>query len=89
MTEQEMYEAIAKKTDEIKALVPGTREVLIAVNNDQGCATLVDNKDQDQLVAAFLSIASSAAVAFIAADHPEVKEILDMAKQDRMEASHD
>ena len=75
MTEREMYEIIAKKVNEMKALIPGTKEVLIAVTNDQGCATLVDNKDQGELVAAFLSIASSAAVAFFAADHPEVKEI--------------
>lgn len=73
MTEQEMYEIIAKKADEMKALIPGAKEVLIAVNCEQGCETLVDNKDQDQLVGAFLSMASSAAVAFLAADHPEVK----------------
>ena len=75
MTEQQMYEIIAKKANEMKALIPGIKEVLIAVNNDQGCATLVDNKDHGELVAAFLSIASSAAVAFFAADLPEVKEI--------------
>ena len=75
MTEQQMYEIIAKKADEMKALIPGTKEVLIAVNNEQGCETLVDTKGQGELVAAFLSIASSAAAAFIAADHPEAKEI--------------
>lgn len=75
MTEREMDEIIAKKADEMKALIPGAKEVLIAVNNEQGCETLVDAKDQKELVAAFLSIASSAAAAFIAADHPEVKEI--------------
>lgn len=75
MTEQQMHEIIAKKVDEMKALIPGPKEVLIAVNNEQGCGTLVDAKDQGELVAAFLSIASSAAAAFIAADHPEVKKI--------------
>lgn len=75
MTEQQMYEIIAKKADEMKALIPGTKEVLIAVNGEQGCATLVDHKDQEQVVSAFLSIASSAAVAFLAADHPEVEEM--------------
>jgi hypothetical protein len=75
MTEQEMYEIIAKKADEMKALIPETKEVLIAVNCEQGCETLVDAKDKGELVAAFLSIASSAAAAFIAADHPDVKEI--------------
>lgn len=75
MTEQQMYEIIAKKADEMKALIPGTKEVLIAVGGEYGCKTLVDAKDQDGLVAAFLSIASSAAAAFIAADHPDVKEI--------------
>lgn len=75
MTEQEMYEIIAKKADEMKALIPGAKEVLIAVNCEQGCETLVDAKDKGELVAAFLSIASSAAAAFIAADHPDVKEI--------------
>ncbi len=73
MTEQQMYKIIAKKADEMKALIPGTKEVLIAVNCEQGCETLIDNKDQDQLVGAFLSLASLAAVAFLAADHPEVK----------------
>ena len=75
MTEQEMYEIIAKKADEMKALIPGAKEVLIAVNCEQGCKTLVDAKDKGELVAAFLSIASSAAAAFIAADHPDVKAI--------------
>lgn len=75
MTEQEMYEIIAKKADEMKALIPGTKEVLIAVNCEQGCETLVDAKDKWGLVATFLSMASSAAAAFIAADHPDVKEI--------------
>lgn len=73
MTEQQMYEIIAKKADEMKALIPGTKEVLIAVNCEQGCETLVDVKDKGELVAAFLSIASSAAAAFLSADHPEVK----------------
>ena len=75
MTEQEMYEIIAKKADEMKALIPGAKKVLIAVNCEQGCETLVDAKDKGELVAVFLSIASSAAAAFIAADHPDVKEI--------------
>lgn len=75
MTEQQMHEIIAKKADEMKALIPGTKEVLIAVTNEQGCQTWVDAKDQWQLVGAFLSIASSASAAFFAADHPEVKEI--------------
>ena len=75
MTEQQMYKIIAKKADEMKALIPGTKEVLIAVTNEQGCQTWVDAKDQWQLLDAFLSIASSAAAAFIAADHPEVKAI--------------
>lgn len=75
MTEQQIYKIIAKKADEMKALIPGTKEVLIAVTNEQGCQTLVDAKDQRELVSAFLSIASSAAVDFFAADHPEVKEI--------------
>lgn len=75
MTEQQMHEIIAKKVDEMKALIPGTKEVLIAVTNEQGCQTWVDARDQGELVGAFLSIASSAAVAFFAADYPEVKEI--------------
>ena len=75
MTEQQMHEIIAKKADEMKALIPGTKEVLIAVTNEQGCQTWVDTKDQWELVGAFLSIASAAAAAFFAADHPEVKEI--------------
>ncbi len=75
MTEQQMHEIIAKKADEMKALIPGAKEVLIAINNEQRCQTLVDAKDQERLVVAFLSMASSAAAAFIAADHPEVKEI--------------
>ena len=75
MTEQEMYEIIAKKADEMKALIPGAKEVLIAVSSERGYETLVDAKDKGELVAAFLSIASSAAAAFIAADHPDVKEI--------------
>lgn len=75
MTEQQMYKIIAKKADEMKALIPETKEVLIAVNCEQGCETLVDAKDKGELVAAFLSMASSAAAAFIAADHPDVKEI--------------
>ena len=75
MTEQEMYKIIAKKADEMKALIPETKEVLIAVNCEQGCETLVDAKDKGELVAAFLSIASSAAAAFLSADHPEVKAI--------------
>lgn len=75
MTEQEMYEIIAKKADEMKALIPETKEVLIAVSGEYGCEILVDDKDKGELVAAFLSIASSAAAAFIAADHPEVKAI--------------
>lgn len=32
MTEQQMYEIIAKKADEMKALIPGTKEVIIAVS---------------------------------------------------------
>lgn len=75
MTEQQMYEIIAKKADEMKAIIPGTKEVIIAVNSEHGCQTLVDVKDKGELVAAFLSIASSAAVAFLAADNPDVKEI--------------
>lgn len=75
MTEQKMYEIIAKKADEMKALIPETKEVLIAVSGEYGCETLVAAKDKGELVAAFLSIASSAAAAFIAADHPEVKAI--------------
>lgn len=75
MTEQQMYKIITKKADEMKALIPGTKEVLIAVSGEYGCETLVDAKDKWELVAAFLSIASSAAAAFIAADHPDVKEM--------------
>lgn len=75
MTEQEMYKIIAKKADEMKALIPGAKEVLIAVSGEYGCETLVDDKDKGELVAAFLSLASSAAAAFIAADHPDVKAI--------------
>lgn len=75
MTEQQTYKIIAKKADEMKALIPGTKEVLIAVNGEYGCATSVDYQDKGALVAAFLSIASSAAVAFIAADNPDVKEM--------------
>lgn len=75
MTEQQVHKIIAKKVNEMKALIPGTKEVLIAVTNDQGCATLVDNKDQGELVAAFLSIASSVAVAFLSVNHPETKVI--------------
>lgn len=75
MTEQQMYKIIAKKADEMKALIPGAKEVLIAVSDEYGCETLVDDKDKGELVAAFLSIASSAAAAFIAADHPGVKAI--------------
>ena len=75
MTDQEMYEIIAKKAVEMKALIPGTKEMLIAVSGEYGCETLVDGKDKGELVAIFLSMASSAAAAFIAADHPDVKEI--------------
>lgn len=75
MTEQQIHEIIVKKANEMKALILETKAVLIAVNCEQGCETLVDAKDKEELVAAFLSIASSAAAAFIAADHPEVKEI--------------
>lgn len=75
MTEQQMYEIIAKKADEMKALIPGTKEVLIAVGGEYGCKTFVAAKDKGELVAAFLSIASSAAAAFLAEDHPEVKAI--------------
>lgn len=75
MTDQEMYEIIAKKAVEMKVLIPETKEVLIAVSGEYGCETLVDDNDQVELVAAFLSIASSAAVAFIAADHPDVEKI--------------
>lgn len=75
MTEQQMHKIVAKKADEMKALIPGAKEVLIAVNCEQGCQTLVDAKDKGELVAAFLSIASSAAVAFFAADHPEGEAI--------------
>lgn len=32
MTEQKMYEIITKKADEMKALIPGTKEVIIAVS---------------------------------------------------------
>lgn len=73
MTEQKMYEIIAKKADEMKALIPEAKEVIIAVSGEYGCETLVDAKDKGELVAAFLSIASSAAAAFLAADHPDVK----------------
>lgn len=75
MTEQELYKIIAKKADEMKALIPETKAVLIAVSGEYGYETLVDDKDKGELVAAFLSIASSAAAAFIAADHSDVKEI--------------
>lgn len=75
MTEQQMYEIIAKKADEMKALIPGTKEVIIAVSGEYGCKTLVGAKDKGELMAAFLSIASSAAAAFFAAYDPEVKEI--------------
>lgn len=75
MTEQQMYKIIAKKADEMKALIPGTKEVIIAVGGEYGCETLLDNKDKGELVAAFLSIASSAAAAFIAAYHPDVKKM--------------
>lgn len=75
MTDQEMYKILVKKAVEMKALIPETKEVLIAVSGEYGCETLVDDNDQDELVAAFLSIASSAAVAFIAADHPDVEKI--------------
>lgn len=75
MTEQQMYEIIAKKADEMKALIPGTKEVIIAVSDEYGVETLLDTNDKEKLVAAFLSIASSAAEAFLAADHPEVKAI--------------
>lgn len=75
MTEQKVDEIITKKADEMKALIPGTKEVLIAVSGEYGCGTLVDAKDKEELVAAFLSIASSAAAAFLAADHPEAKAI--------------
>lgn len=75
MTEQQMHKIVAKKADEMKALIPGAKEVLIAVNCEQGCQTLVDVKDKGELVAAFLSIASSAAAAFFAADHLEGKAI--------------
>lgn len=73
MTEQQMYKIIAKKVDEMKALIPGTKEVLIAVSDEYGCETLVYGKDKGELVAAFLSIASLAAAAYFAADHPDVK----------------
>lgn len=73
MTEQQMYEIVAKKADEMKALIPGAKVALIAVNCEQGCETLVDAKDKRELVAAFLSMASSAAAAFIAADHSGVE----------------
>lgn len=75
MTEQEMYEILVKKAVEMKALIPGTKEVLIAVSGEYGCESLVDANDKGELVAAFLSIASSAAVAFLAADHPDVEKI--------------
>lgn len=75
MTEQKMYEIITKKADEMKALIPGTKEVIIAVSGEYGCETLVNAKDNGELVAAFLSIASLAAAVFLAADHPEVKAI--------------
>lgn len=75
MAEQQTYKIIAKKADEMKALIPGTKEVIIAVSGEYGCNTFVDDKDDGELVAAFLSIASSAATAFLAADHPELKAI--------------
>ena len=75
MTEQQMYKIIAKKADEMKALIREAKEVIIAVSGEYGCETLLEAKDKGELVAAFLSIASSAAAAFIAADHPDVKEI--------------
>ena len=75
MTEQQMYEIIVKKADEMKALIPGTKEVFIAVSGEYGCRALVGNEDKEELVAAFLSIASSVAAAFIAADHLDVKKM--------------
>lgn len=36
MTEQQMYEIIVKKADEMKALIPETKEVLIAVSGEYG-----------------------------------------------------
>lgn len=75
MTEQQMDKIITKKADEMKALILGTKEVIIAVSGEYGCETFADVKDKEELVAAFLSIASSAAAAFLAADHPEVKAI--------------
>lgn len=35
MTEQQIHEIIAKKADEMKALIPGTRAVIITVNREQ------------------------------------------------------
>lgn len=75
MTEQQMYEIIAKKADEMKALIPGKQKKSSSRLVAYGCEALVDDKDKGELVAAFLSIASSAATAFLAADHPEVKAI--------------
>lgn len=75
MTEQQMHEIIVKKADEMKALIPGTKEVFIAVSGEYGCRALVGNEDKEELVAAFLSIASSVAAAFIAADHLDVKKM--------------
>lgn len=36
MTEQQMHEIIVKKADEMKALIPGTKEVIIAVSGEWG-----------------------------------------------------
>ena len=46
MTEQKVYEIIAKKADEMKALIPEAKEVLIAVSGEYGCETLVDANDK-------------------------------------------
>lgn len=74
MTEQQMYEIIAKKADEMKALIPGTRAVIITVNSEQWSETLIGTKDKSDLVNSFLAIANLAAASFFAADHHDVEE---------------
>lgn len=54
MTEQKMYEIITKKADEMKALIPGTKEVIIAVSGEYGCETLVGAKDKGGARGCFL-----------------------------------
>ena len=74
MTEQQMHEIIAKKADEMKDLIPGTRAVIITVNREQGSDTLIGTKDKSDLVNSFLAIANLAAASFFAADHHDVEE---------------